>query len=120
MQHDSKIGIIHSPTQDARNFAQDLAKHISPSILGWIAGTGDFANHLPSSDSPDISGTALIVTVGGDGTILRAARVASPHRIPIVGVNLGRLGFMTELGVDNALENITLFFNQENVTVETR
>ena len=108
MQHDSKIGIIHSPTQDARNFAQDLVKHISPSILGWIAETGDFANHLPSSDSPDISGTALIVTVGGDGTILRAARVASPHRIPIVGVNLGRLGFMTELGVDNALENLSL------------
>ena len=120
MQHDSKIGIIHSPTQDARNFAQDLAKHISPSILGWIAETGDFANHLPSSDSPDISGTALIVTVGGDGTILRAARVASPHRIPIVGVNLGRLGFMTELGVDNALENIARYFNLENVTVETR
>lgn len=120
MQHDSKIGIIHSPTQDARNFAQNLAKHISPSILGWIAETGDFANHSPSSDSPDISGTALIVTVGGDGTILRAARVASPHGIPIVGVNLGRLGFMTELGVDNALENITRYFNQENVTVETR
>ncbi|MDP2743613.1 MAG: NAD(+)/NADH kinase [Dehalococcoidia bacterium] len=44
-------------------------------------------------------GTDLIVSLGGDGTILRAAHIVLPHSIPIVGVNMGRLGFMTELDI---------------------
>jgi NAD+ kinase len=48
----------------------------------------------------------LILTVGGDGTILRAAQVAASRSIPITGVNLGRLGFMTELGVDEAKDSL--------------
>lgn len=120
MQHNLKIGIIHSPTQNARDFAQALAKHILLSPPGWIAETGDLSDESLPSFRTDIPGTSLIITVGGDGTILRAARVASPHGIPIVGVNLGRLGFMTELGIDNALENISCYFHQGNVTVENR
>ena len=43
------------------------------------------------------SGLDLIFTFGGDGTILRAARIASPLHVPLVGVNLGRVGFLTEM-----------------------
>jgi NAD+ kinase len=120
LQHDSKIGIIHSPTQNARDFARILAKHVSLSPPGWIKETGDLSDESSPTIGTDIPGTSLILTVGGDGTILRAARVAAPHGIPIVGVNLGRLGFMTELGIDNALESIPQYFHQENVTVEKR
>jgi NAD+ kinase len=35
--------------------------------------------------------------VGGDGTVLRAARVTVPHAIPILGINMGRLGFLTDM-----------------------
>jgi len=53
-----------------------------------------------------LNGTDLILSVGGDGTILRTAHVAAPVGIPIIGINLGRLGFMTELSADEAVEKL--------------
>jgi NAD+ kinase len=63
--------------------------------------------------------TGLVITVGGDGTILRAIQVTAPSGIPVVGINMGRLGFMTELQVHEALERLPLYFNGE-CRVETR
>ena len=55
--------------------------------------------------------TSLVITVGGDGTILRAAQVTAPSGIPMVGINMGRLGFMTELQVHEALERLPIYLD---------
>jgi NAD+ kinase len=49
-----------------------------------------------------VEDASFLVTVGGDGTLLRAARIAYPHDIPLIGINTGRLGFLTELELDGA------------------
>ena len=56
-----------------------------------------------------LAGTELILSIGGDGTILRAARAVVPDAIPIVGINLGTLGFLTELSAEEARERIPAF-----------
>lgn len=47
--------------------------------------------------SSQLNGTDLVITLGGDGTFLHGARLALPHDVPVLGVNLGRLGMLTEL-----------------------
>jgi NAD+ kinase len=47
--------------------------------------------------SASMPGTDLVVAIGGDGALLRAARVCARHDVPVFGVNMGRLGFLTEV-----------------------
>jgi NAD+ kinase len=61
----------------------------------------------------------VLVSLGGDGTMLRALRIAYKHRLPVLGVNLGRLGFLPEIDppdLDAALCSI----DSGRFTVETR
>ena len=48
----------------------------------------------------------LIVTVGGDGTMLYAGRLAAPHGVPLLGINRGRLGFLTDVSPGKMLSSI--------------
>jgi NAD+ kinase len=48
----------------------------------------------------------LAIVIGGDGTLLNAARSLAPCGVPIIGVNLGRLGFLTDVAADNMIDDI--------------
>lgn len=59
------------------------------------------------------------VVIGGDGTLLHAARVLAPCSVPIVGINLGRLGFLTDIPVDEIERGIRAIKNGQ-YTIEKR
>lgn len=48
----------------------------------------------------------LAVVVGGDGTLLNVARHLAPHRVPLIGVNLGRLGFLADIRPNDMIDAI--------------
>ncbi len=73
----------------AEQWAERLRQHnASATIVSAWADT-EIVQHVPQSE--------LAVTLGGDGTILRAARICAPAHVPILGVKMGRVGFLSEI-----------------------
>jgi NAD+ kinase len=71
------------------------------------------------ADNARFDGADLIVTIGGDGTILRAMHIAAPRHIPVLGLNMGRVGFMSEIDADRAVDELGWYLGG-NARVEER
>lgn len=93
-----RVGICVHPRWQA---AHELGRRLQEFLQGkveevWLATAWDDAA------SRLIPGTDLLVCIGGDGTMLWAARAMVPHRIPMVGVGMGRLAFLAEVEAEEA------------------
>ena len=62
----------------------------------------------------------FVVSLGGDGTMLRTARHASRHGVPVIGVNFGRLAFLAELEPAEAMDRLPLLLENGAGRVEDR
>jgi len=98
-----KIGILYHPKKEkALPFAEIIEKQLDArGVTVWKCSAWDSAEARELVD-----GTELILTIGGDGTILRAVQTVVPEPVPVTGINLGNLGFMTELSIDEAEEKL--------------
>lgn len=79
-------------------------------------GRFDGGWELPESEVEDV---CLVVTFGGDGTFLHAARTALRPQLPVLGVNLGRLGFLAWVTLDEAPDALR-DWAEGRTTIETR
>jgi len=98
-----RIALLHHGRKpETLKLAEALSQELSHvGIDSWIGAAWD-----ESALQARIADLDLVVTLGGDGTVLRAARVAAPNKVPILGVNFGRLGFLAELQPAEALQII--------------
>jgi NAD+ kinase len=103
------------------NRGKPLAARLVPELVDWTRTAG----HVPllsagtakllrieaeCSPAAKLAEKAdLVVACGGDGTLLRAARLVGAKSVPIMGVNLGALGFLTEFSAEEALAGLEEF-----------
>lgn len=75
----------------------------SNSIKGF---SEEIPNELLYSDQEILKKAEIVISLGGDGTLLSTARFFENKEIPILGINLGRLGFITEFSFDQAFQKM--------------
>lgn len=84
------------------NADKSMAVAVSDAISGYLAQRGIKADRFiyagVPTDIPDFAAHDLAITLGGDGTVLFASRVLAGRNIPILPVNLGDFGFISEVG----------------------
>ncbi|MBI2303839.1 MAG: NAD(+)/NADH kinase [Chloroflexi bacterium] len=99
----ARLGILcHPNSASARALAQKLA------ALAEGMGVSAWVSSADKEEEVDaqLSEVGLLLAVGGDGTILRAAQLVLSRSIPLLGINVGRLGFMAELKPQEALQQL--------------
>jgi len=111
-----KIGVLYHPKVEATQLKareiEDFLRTRGMSV--WVCSAWE-----KSEAGGQLDGTDLLLTVGGDGTILRAVQAVLPLTTPITGINLGKLGFMTELNAGEATEKLPLLLD-ENGWIDER
>lgn len=98
-----RVVLLHHPKVPASwQLLTELREEIG--LLGMQVATGSVWDtvELPSL----LAEADVCITLGGDGSMLRAARLATPHGVPVLGINLGKLGFLAELEPRNVRERL--------------
>jgi len=102
-----KVGILYHPMVEATLAkAKELESSLTmQGIVAWKSSSWE-----KEEINTMLEGTDLLLTVGGDGTILRAVQAVIPGTTPITGINQGKLGFLTELDAAEAIQKLPLLF----------
>ncbi len=89
-----RIGVLAHPSRpDTHPVARDIAATLCQrDIEHWV-----YSNWDEGSVARDVACSDVVMAIGGDGAMLRAARVCAEHNVPVLGVNMGWLGFLTEI-----------------------
>ena len=118
------IGII-------ANIKKELTKGVVEEIIGWASENkvdvfigeelspliGQKEKSLPREKLCQVS--EILISLGGDGTMLASARAVGEHKIPILGINLGGVGFLTEIN-SNDLQNTLNKLKKGDYFIEKR
>jgi NAD+ kinase len=98
-------------SRDVGGVVERLCSFVRDRELGVLleAATAEFMEHT-CADSATLEEIGqridLAIVVGGDGTMLHAARTLARHGVPLIGVNLGRLGFLTDISMERMEDDL--------------
>ena len=115
----SAILVINATREEAVEAATTLTSLLK--TAGFICSTAsdvsiDGLNNVSGEELPDAE---IVIVLGGDGTILRGAEISRPRNIPLLGVNLGHVGFMAEVE-KLSLESVAKSVVEKSYTTDPR
>src|SRR5688572_7478501 len=118
----ARIGFAYNPTQEA-------TAELAARAAGWcrMRGIAEWQSHAGDTDTllRELPTTDALIVLGGDGTFLRAARAVAEVDVPILGINLGKVGFLSKAeasDLETVLERIAAgeFTFDERMVIEGR
>jgi NAD+ kinase len=111
-----RIGFAYNPTSDAAVSLRERA-------AAWAEAHGLAAWSSPAADRDalhrELPGTDALVVLGGDGTFLRAAHAVNQDDVPLLGINVGKVGFLSKVEA-NEIEGVLAKLVDGSFTIEPR
>lgn len=98
-----RIGILYQPKISQ---AQSVAVEVQEWLAGHDVESWSLSLQAEEEASTLMEGCSILVVLGGDGSTLHAARLALPYDVPIFGINMGRVGFLSEAQPDDWQEKL--------------
>jgi len=93
----SLLLVVNSSRPAAQKAAQELASIFTASNFNVLTNVESEISHTALADSTSLHGCEIAIVLGGDGTMLRGAEAVRGLDIPLLGVNLGHVGFLAEV-----------------------
>jgi NAD+ kinase len=120
--------VIHTGRRDSTGHARTVANDLIEAgftvrVIADEAGELGLPGAVPVSGPDAADGVEMVFALGGDGTLLRAAELARPAKVPLLGINLGRVGFLAEAEIgdlDEAVRDVVAreYTVEERLTVD--
>jgi NAD+ kinase len=117
------VGLVLHPQRDSAEAVQAVLRWASQRGIKVYGNASELTRlncaALPLSEEELGRQVDLLVSLGGDGTMLRAMRLADGQRAPVLGVNLGKLGFLAEVDVPDLSAALTAI-DAKDFSIEPR
>lgn len=111
------IGVLAHPR---RPQTAETARHIADSLRAQGIEVWMYADWDDALVREPVQKAQVVIAIGGDGAMLRAARVCAPFQVPVLGINTGRLGFLTEIARPEDWQAVMPRILQGNYWIESR
>ena len=110
----------HTGRDNALHKARLVAEQLTAAgvIVRVLADEADDLALPKVEEVTTADGAELVIVLGGDGTLLRGAELARPARVPLIGVNLGHVGFLAEAEPDGLFDTVSRLVAKQYVVEE--
>jgi NAD+ kinase len=116
----------HTGRENAVRSARQVARQLTAAgiMVRTLAGETSYPGAEEVPGGPEAAeGAELVIVLGGDGSLLRAAELSRPAKVPLIGVNLGHVGFLAEAdpdGLDDMVERVVTgqYTVEERMTID--
>ena len=103
-----KFYIVANPDKEnTKNMQAAIEKYLKAHDAGVSVGKSVSGHGNPYTDPEEVpADTECVITLGGDGTLIQAARDLAGRNLPMIGINLGGLGYLTQTGREGDVKEL--------------